>query len=286
MSLTVRALVFYPIKSCGGTALAAAEIGPRGIVHDREFMVVDTRGEFRTQRELPRLALIRPRLENAPGDGNASVGETLHLTAPGMPLLVVPVRRVGEERRVVVWSDTCRAIDQGDPAARWLTAYLGTDCRLVRLADDFVRRVDSRYAIGAGDHVSFVDGYPLLLASEESLAELNARLATPLPMNRFRPNVVVGGSGEPWLEDRVRTLRIGGIVFHVVKPCSRCATTTVDQETAQTGPEPLATLATFRRRGTKVFFGQNLIHAGPGVIRVGDAVEVLEWQQEADGLGG
>jgi uncharacterized protein YcbX len=139
---------------------------------------------------------------------------------------------------------------------------------------DTVRPVDVDHA-GPGHRVGFADGYPLLLLSEGSLDELNRRLEAPLPMDRFRPNVVVDGCG-PHAEDRWRRLRVGDVEMRVVKPCSRCSITTVDQATAARGPEPLATLADYRLAGGKVLFGQNLVHESRGTLRVGDVVEVLE----------
>lgn len=266
-AITVAALHRYPIKSCAGTALEAAELGPRGVRHDREYLIVGgVDGRMVTQRERPRLALIRPTIA---ADG------ALRVDAPGMPtLLSTPVRR-GEEREVVVWRDRCRAVEQGPEVAAWLGRFLGADCRLLRMADDHVRRVDPAYAGSDRAQVGFADGYPALLIAEESLADLNGRLAEPLPMNRFRPNIVVAGGGMPYREDGWRRVRIGEVAFHVVKACARCAVTTVDQETATRGKEPLTTLATYRRGERGVLFGQNLIHDGPGTIRVGDRVEIL-----------
>ncbi len=259
---------YYPIKSCRGTSLAEAQLGPRGILHDREFMVVQAaNGSFLTQRELPRLALIRPEL----------TGGRLRLTAPASEPFELAVATEGPRQRVVVWNDTCEAVDQGEAVADWLSSFLGAAVRLVRIAEGFVRKVTPDYAISPRDEVGFADGFPLLLATQESLDDLNQRLATPLPMNRFRPNLVISGSGEPFAEDRYQTIRIGEVIFHLVKPCSRCVTTTVDQATGQTGHEPLTTLASYRRQGSKVLFGQNLIHASEGRIRRGDAVEVLDF---------
>ena len=268
--IAVTALHVYPVKSCAGTALRRAEVGPRGIRHDREWLVADAgSGEMLTQRELPRLALIRPALD----------GDALRLEAPGMPPLAVATLRegAGEGCAVVVWRDACRAVDQGDEAGGWLSAFLGTGCRLLRMADDEVRRVNPAYATGPGDQVGFADGYPLLLAAEESLAELNRRLATPLPMDRFRPNVVVAGGGAPFAEDGWRRVRIGEVGFAVAKACVRCAVTTVDQAAgAFAGKEPLRTLARFRRGPGGVRFGQLLIQEGEGAIAVGDRVAVLD----------
>lgn len=265
-AISVTGLFCYPIKSCAGTALDQAEVEPRGMEHDREFMLIDARsGIFLTQRELPRMALIQPEL---------ATGSELRVSAPGMPELVTPVRHEGGQRSAVVWHDRCPAIDQGEEAARWFSSFLEHDCRLVRMAEDYVRRVDPTYAVSDSNQVGFADGFPFLLVSQESLDGLNARLAEPLPMDRFRPNIVIAGSGEPFFEDRTPRLEIGAILFHLVKPCSRCVITTTDQRTALRGREPLATLATFRRTDQRLLFGQNLIHEGCGTLHLGDPVIV------------
>ena len=264
-AVRVTALYVYPVKSCAGTPLSVAEIGPRGIVHDREFMVVDAAGRFLTQREVPRLALIRPTF----------VGGTLDLAAPGMPVLEMVASDGGPRRRVVVWRDEVVAVDQGDEVAAWLTSSLGTRVRLVRLPTDSLRRVDPRFARGPADQVGFADGYPLLLISEESLSDLNARLPQAVPMNRFRPNIVVRGWGAPYGEDAWAAVRIGESAFDVVKACARCVITTTDQVTAQRGAEPLGTLSTYRRVPRGVLFGQNLIHATCGRLALGDVLTVL-----------
>ena len=262
----VSALNFYPVKSCRGTALFEAVIGARGIVGDRSFMLVNGDGRFLSQRESARMALIDPRLTE----------EVLSLAAPGQETLSIPVRARGERREVTVWRDRCDAVDQGDAAAEWASDFLGVSCRLVRIADDAVRAVDRDFAVSDGDQVAFADGYPFLLTTEESLADLNGRMSEALPMNRFRPNVVLSGV-EPFAEDGWRRIRIGEIIFAVVKPCARCAITTTDQATAERGKEPLQTLATYRQvPGKGVMFGQNLIHQSTGVIRVGSPVELIE----------
>jgi hypothetical protein len=167
------------------------------------------------------------------------------------------------------------AIDEGPSVAEWLTAFLAVRCRLVRFPDDAKRRVDPEYA-GPNDEVGFADGFSFLLTSCASLDDLNQRLAAPLPMNRFRPNIVVSG-GEAFEEDRWKRIRIDGITFAVVKPCARCVTTTVDQQTGEASREPLRTLATFRNvAGRGVMFGQNLIHGQSGTLHVGAEVAVIE----------
>ena len=260
----VSALNVYPVKSCAGTSLATAELDDRGIRHDREFMLVDDQRRFVTQREQPRLALVKP----------VRTATKLTLEAPGMSPLELEPGDSRERYKVSIWRDCVMAADQGDLAAEWFSTYLGTSLRLVRLPDDVVRPVDPTYATRKEDQVNFADGYPILLISEESLQDLNGRLPEPLPMNRFRPNVVVKGAELPYAEDEWSEIRIGNLTFQVVKACARCVTTTTNQATAERGAEPLRTLTTYRHVPRGVLFGQNLIHATPGRINVGDSLAI------------
>ncbi|MBR0567400.1 MOSC domain-containing protein [Azoarcus sp. L1K30] len=263
-TLTVSALYRYPVKSLRGDAHAALEIDARGFRFDRHWMVVDERGHFLTQRQLPRMALV-----------DASVGDDggLTLRAPGMPdIAIAPA--ADTRLPVTVWKDSVDASLAGPEAADWLGRFLERPCRLVQFAPDVVRAVDPAFATPA-DQTGFSDGFPFLLISQASLDALNARLEHPLPMLRFRPNIVVTGCA-PHAEDDWRVIRIGEVVFRVVKPCSRCAIPTIDPATGLRGPEPLRTLTTYRRHGNMVFFGQNLIHDGPGRLETGMRVEVLE----------
>jgi uncharacterized protein YcbX len=197
------------------------------------------------------------------------------LQAPGTDDLSVRHPPEEAERvKVEVWSDRCAA-QRGDPSAdAWLSDFLGHACRLVYMPDESARPVDLRYA-QPQDRTAFSDGFPLLLISQASLDDLNSRLLEPLPMLRFRPNLVVEGCA-PYEEDEWQRLRIGEMTLRVVKPCSRCKITTVDPYTAETGSEPLRTLTSYRRRGKQVYFGQNLLHDGPGELALGMPVEVLE----------
>jgi uncharacterized protein len=264
MSLRLTGLNIYPIKSARGIALDESEIDECGLRHDRRWMVTDQSGGFLSQRSHPRLALVTPSIR----------GDTLRVDAPGSPVLELPLHPFETvTTSVTVWDDTCPATWAGEPAARWFSEVLETDCNLVHMADRHVRPADTTFA-PPGTRVSFADGFPFLLISEESLADLNRRLADPLPMNRFRPNLVVAG-GEPYAEDVWKRIEIGGIGLRVVKPCGRCVVTTTDQDTGERGQEPLRTLATYRRRDGLVMFGQNVVHESTGRLGLGDKVQIL-----------
>src|SRR5882757_6521665 len=236
MNATVASLFVYPVKSCRGITLSSAQLTERGIAHDREWLIVDENGRFVTQREVPRLALIVPALSD----------KMLELRAPRLSVAVpLDHDHTGKRSNVTVWRDTLQAIDQGDDAAAALSAWIGRPVRLVRF-DPAVRRLcNPDFAGTGGAHHSFADGYPVLVISEASLADLNGRLATPLPINRFRPNLLLSGI-EPYDEDHIDELTVGGVTLKVVKPCTRCQITTTDQSTASVGVEPLPTLAGYR----------------------------------------
>lgn len=257
----------YPVKSLRGGRHARMALRPRGLAFDRHWMLVDGEGRFLTQRQEPRMALIDAELD----------GGRLRLSTTGAPDLVLDATESadGEGLQVRIWDDVCTAHAVDTAADRWLSGFLGRACRLVYLPEPNRRPVDPSYA-APGDQVGLADGFPLLLISTASLEDLNRRLAQPLPMVRFRPNLVIHG-GEPYQEDRWRRITIGGIEFRVVKPCSRCIIPTIDPVTAERSTEPLRTLMSYRRRDNKVYFGQNLLHDGLGELREGTPVEVLEW---------
>ncbi|HKJ92351.1 MAG TPA: GNAT family N-acetyltransferase [Longimicrobiales bacterium] len=259
----------YPVKSLQGFDRDVWELDEFGLRYDRRWMIVDPDGRFMTQRKHPGMAEISVELQ----------ADSLILTAPMRSPVEVPLDpESGPTEPVTVWGETVAARAVSDDANRWLGEALLTPCRLVYMPDESVRSVAPGYV----DHearLAFTDGFPLLLASEESLAELNRRLDEPVTMRRFRPNLVVQGVGEPHAEDTWRRIRVSGTVMHVVKPCSRCAVVDTDQETGDRGKEPLQTLATYRTADGEVYFGQNTVHVGTGRIRVGDDVEVLETGQ-------
>jgi len=266
MALKLTEINIYPIKSTRRIALETSDVLAAGLPWDRRWMLVDVQGRFITARQHPRLALVETRFD----------GAVLRVSAAGNDVLDVPLADAARGRiGVTVWKDSLEAPCVSAEADAWFSAYLGFACRLVRMTDDVVRPVNPVYGL-AGDRVSFADGFPLLVISEASLDDLNRRLARPVSMRRFRPNLVVSGC-EPYAEDRWRRLRVGAVEFEGVKPCSRCVFTTIDPDTGAKDPdlEPLRTLGTYRRRDTSVFFGRNLIPRVLGRIRVGDPVEVL-----------
>jgi uncharacterized protein YcbX len=237
-----------------------------GLEHDRRMMVVTPEGEFLTQREHSRLALITPALNN----------DALTLSAPNFDSIRLSVQKTGTAWPVNIWkSKAVDAIDQGDECAGWLSGWLRTPVRLVHIADGFRRGLNPEYAVNDDDHTGFADGYPVLIIAEESLQDLNSRLDTPLPMNRFRPNIVVKGC-EPFAEDTWKRIKIGDIEMALVKPCARCVVTTIDKETLETSKEPLKTLNSYRRRDGGAMFGQNAIPLNAGRLAVGMSVEVIQ----------
>lgn len=250
-SATITALHIYPVKSCAGISLSRAQLTATGFTHDREWMIVHPNGRFVTQREEPRLALIRTTLEN----------RALVLDAPERPPLRIDLGHAGESVEATVWNDRCRAIDAGATAAQWLEDFLGQRFRLVRFDPSWQRRANSKWTGALEAFNQFSDGFPWLLISEASLAALNQRLERPLPMNRFRPSIVVSDL-EAFEEDRIAELSNSAVSLHPVKPCTRCAITTTDQQTGlRDGEEPLRTLRSFRldRELKGVTFGQNVI---------------------------
>jgi len=264
--LVLRSIHVYPVKATRAVDPESCVVEPIGLVGDRRFMIVDDAGNFLTQRTLGGLARVSASLS----------ADRLTLEA-ATDRFELPLGGDGPDREVTIFKDRVSARDCGEAAANWLTAVLGRSARLVVLADPKARPVDPDYA-RAGEHVSFADGYPLLLANEASLSDLNGRLAEPVTMRRFRPNIVISGAAA-WAEDTWRRIRVGAVEFRIAKPCRRCVVTTLDPDTGDQADkaEPLLTLRSFHRdhRGGAVF-GQNLVPLSVGTISLGDPVEVLE----------
>ncbi|MCH9699398.1 MAG: MOSC domain-containing protein [Gammaproteobacteria bacterium] len=267
--IVVSELYIYPVKSLAGIALQEATLEQTGFHYDRRWMVVTADGQFLTQRTHPHMALVKTSLAD----------QTLRLSKVGFDdCLVAPETTQTKHFSVTVWNDTVEANHVSDQVDEWLSEAIGESCHLVCFPNDVQRQV-SHVNARSDDVTAFSDGFPLLLISQGSLDDLNSRLDETIPMQRFRPNIVVTGC-EPFAEDDWQLIDIAGIGMRITKPCSRCAMTTVDPETGQyTGKEPLRTLSTYRRQGNKVMFGQNVLHDQPGRIGVGDQLRLVTSQQ-------
>jgi hypothetical protein len=264
--LQISELFIYPIKSLGGISLSSAVVTDRGLQYDRRWMLVDAQNEFMTQRSHSKMALLQVEVV----EGGLKVIHKKNLSS-----IVIPFgQQMNQGAMVQVWSDRCRAQVVSKEADEWFSEMLSVPCRLVYMPGNTRRRVDGRYARNK-EITSFSDGYPFLLIGQSSLDDLNSRLAEQLPMNRFRPNIVFTG-GQPFEEDNWMHFAAGAIQFYGVKLCARCVVTTINQDEAVAGKEPLKTLATYRMNNNKIYFGQNLLHQGEGVIQVGDSIQVLE----------
>lgn len=263
---TISTLHLYPVKALRGLNQSSLTIHPWGPEGDRRWMVVEPDGTFLTQRTLPAMACLTA----------TPTHNGLELSTAGATPCTVPIPEPDTPSQPVrVWKDTVPAQDAGAEAAQWLSQHLGRPCKLVFMptpAENRVRLIDAQPT-----PVSFADGYPLLVATEASLSDLNEKLAEPVPMARFRPNIVVAGT-LPWAEDSWKIIRAGTAVLRISAPCSRCTVTTTDQETGAipNRKEPLATLAQFHRTPKGIMFAQNAVVVQAGTLKVGDSVDILE----------
>lgn len=265
----------YPIKSLGGISLNEAIIEEKGLRHDRRWMLVDENGQFLTQREHHQMATFKVSLQE---NGLLITKDNDNLEIPFEPFS-------REKIKVTIWDDISEGIVYQDEINEWFSSYLGLNCKLVKMSQETRREVDPKYAVlQSQDVVSFADAYPFLLIGENSLTDLNSRLEKQIPMNRFRPNLVISDA-EPFAEDNWKKIRIGETVFHFVKPCARCVMTTINQKTGiSDSTEPLKTLSKYRlvkKDGkNKILFGENLIAENVGAkIKLGDKVEIIETKQ-------
>ena len=271
--LLVRALFVHPLKSAAGLRVAEAAIDALGFAGDRRWMAVDANGAFLSQRRIPAMATI---------DATPLPGGDLCLSATGIASLCV--RRPADdaaEWQAVVWHDQVRALDGGEEAAEWLTTVLGCKARLVYCPPARARLVDPAF-VGGEARVGFADGFPLLIVGQSSIEDINTRLRDrgerDIGAERFRPNIVIEGA-TPFEEDTWRQISIGDgadvVVVDVVKPCARCSIISVDPRSGVQGVEPMRTLATYRRRGSDVYVGQNALARTPGRVRTGATVRVV-----------
>ncbi len=262
-------IYIYPIKSLGGIRLTEAVVEKRGLQYDRRWMLVDAGGNFLSQRQHAQMALLQVKLKPE----GLLVSHKHNLLTP----LLIPFEANDEKSLLVnIWQDVCFAFEVTPEANSWFSQALNLPCKLVYMPDNAIRPVDPEYA-RPKDIVSFADAYPFLIIGQESLNDLNRRLTEPVPMDRFRPNLVFSG-GEPFDEDSWTEFTIGETKFYPVKPCARCQVTTIDQTTGQKSAEPLKTLATFRTQNNKVMFGQNLVHTGVNqTIAVGQELKDIDF---------
>lgn len=265
--LTVSALYIYPVKSLGGIEMDFVQLTDRGMENDRRWMLVDENNCFLTQREYPQMALLATAIEKEelviyPKTDNAN---RLRLPLRPLPAPTITVR---------VWDDLCEAWQVSPEADHWFSQQLNQTCRLVYMPQPSRRKVDTRYAL-SGEITGFSDAFPVLMIGQSSLDDLNGKMETELPMNRFRPNIVFTG-GQPFEEDTMAEFIIGDAVLSAVKPCARCVITTTDQATAQRGKEPLRTLSRYRMGDNKIYFGQNVLYKGNGTINRGDEIRIVK----------
>ncbi|WP_255590383.1 MOSC domain-containing protein [Algoriphagus sp. NBT04N3] len=259
-------IYIYPIKSLGGIRMEVCRVEERGFEFDRRWMLIDPQGRFVTQREYPRLALLKVQLES----------DFLKVYSSERPedYIQIPLILEGYESvEVVVWDDTMLAKKLDPNIDRWFSEKLGMGVHLVKMPETTHRLVSPKYAV-KNESVSFADGMPYLLIGQESLDDLNTRLERTVPMDRFRPNLVFSGA-KAYEEDSWKTLKVGEVDFQIVKPCARCVMTTIDQENATKSKEPLKTLASYRTVNSKVLFGQNMVALSHGILKIGDSVQVI-----------
>ena len=263
----VSEIHIYPVKSLAGVSLDSAQLNATGFEFDRQWMVIKPDGEFMTQRNYPQMALVETKVDN----------DALTLSSFGMePHIVAPVEKDNLNRiSTQVWGDPVQALEHEAQTNEWLSQALSVDCKLVSFPDDEIRQCDLELS-KVGEHTLFADAFPLLLLSQGSLDDLNARLENPVGMDRFRPNIVVSGC-EPLAEDNWKNIMVGDVRLRVTKACARCSVPTVNQQTGVlSGPEPIHTLSSYRQRGDgEVYFGINLVPETTGQVRTGDRVSIL-----------
>lgn len=268
--ITVSELRIHPIKSLKRTQLDTMEIGKTGPLHDRQFMLIDENNQFMSQRTHPLMALIDVTIQN----------KTVTLSIPNQASITFQSdEQQSAPIEATIWKDTVNVLEPFLQASKGLTDYLGISCKLVAMIPNHKRLLPEKYSPMKEHEVAFADAFPFLLISQASLDDLNERLETPVPMDRFRPNIVVNGCF-PYEEDTWEVIQIGNIIFDLPKSCSRCLITTVNQETGmrekEKGKNPLKALALYRNTEKGILFGQNMIHRSLGIISKGQVLTVLK----------
>lgn len=270
--LTLSEIWIYPVKSLGGIKLHSAKVFEKGLQYDRRWMLIDENAVCMTQREFPSMALFKLSInddnitivfkEDPPSIINPSI--TINANAPAL----------GKAVRARIWDDEVDVIEVDHRISNWFSELLGSSCKLVSFPEINPRPVDPKYKVNE-EHVSLADAFPFLIIGQSSLDFLNSKLKEPIPMNRFRPNFVFTG-GEANEEDLWKNFSIGKNRFAGVKPCARCAVPTINQDTAEKGFEPTATLAAYRKKENKIYFGQNVVALDFDYVTVGDSITLSE----------
>jgi uncharacterized protein len=264
--LTISELYIYPIKSLAGIAKETVEITSTGLKHDRRWMLVDDNNIFLSQRTYPQMALLQPTETN---EGIVVTHKNNQLQS-----ITIPFFNEGKiAMKVSIWDDVCEAIEVSTICSNWFSAMLDISCKLVYMPNETKRLVDKRYATN-NEVTSFSDGYPILMIGQASLEKLNTKLHEAIPMNRFRPNIVFTG-GHAHIEDEMELFTVDDIHFLGIKACSRCVMTTINQQNIEKGKEPLKTLATYRTKNSKIYFGQNILHQQNGSIAIGKEIQII-----------
>ena len=269
--LKLSDIYIYPIKSLGGISLEESILEERGLQYDRRWVLIDDQGIFITQRKYPLLSLLKVSINRDKIRVTRQNHSEQHISFS-------ITQQYGESIKVTIWDDLTLGIEVDKNVSDWFSSYLNFSVRLVKMEEQTKRIVDPKYASN-DDIVSFADGYPCLIIGQSSLNQLNERLETPVLMDRFRPNFVFTG-GEPHVEDNFNDFELGNVLFSAVKPCARCVLITIDQQTGVKSAEPLKTLSKYRTIDHKIMFGQNLIHKGSGVIRIGMKLSIKSTKEK------
>lgn len=262
MLLTLSEINIYPVKSLGGISVKQSYAGEKGFSYDRRWMITDADNKFLTQRDFPEFSLI--------GTEFIADGIKLFIRTSPENHVVLPYETQGQLVNTQVWDDIVAAVHYSKEADEWISGFIKSSCRFLYMPESSKRLIPEPFALHE-ESVSFADGFPYLVIGESSLNDLNNRLKDALPMNRFRPNLVFNG-GSAYEEDEWKYFSIGEVEFKAVKPCARCMITTIDQETAQKGKEPLATLSRYRMKNNQIFFGMNVMAVTTGIIKVEDRI--------------